>query len=138
MTTISYLKIARFGFICTIWKTWKTPMEECLKPATLLKWHSYIGCFSRFLNCTNGTKSRNASLYFPSSFRTCNPECQNYYRYLESIVPGACAVTAFLVLLTIGKRKISTTRGKFSLSVTRLPQGQLLVFVDGTVSLICG
>ena len=29
--------------------------------ATLLKVTLLIGCFSRFLNCTNGTKSRNAS-----------------------------------------------------------------------------
>ena len=31
-----------------------------LKPATLLKLTLLHGCFSRFLNCTNGTKSRNA------------------------------------------------------------------------------
>ena len=30
------------------------------KPATLLKLTLLHGCFSRFLNCTNGTKSRNA------------------------------------------------------------------------------
>ena len=29
-----------------------------LKPATLLKVTFLYGCFSRFLNCTNGTKSR--------------------------------------------------------------------------------
>ena len=29
-----------------------------LKPATLLKVTLRHGCFSRFLNCTNGTKSR--------------------------------------------------------------------------------
>ena len=32
-----------------------------LKPATLLKLILFHGCFSRFLNATNGTKSRNAS-----------------------------------------------------------------------------
>ena len=32
-----------------------------LKPATLLKLALLHGCFSRFLNCTNGTKSRSAS-----------------------------------------------------------------------------
>ena len=32
-----------------------------LQPATLLKVTLLHGCFSRFLNCTNGTKSRNAS-----------------------------------------------------------------------------
>ena len=31
-----------------------------LKPATLLKVTVLHGCFSRFLNCINGTKSRNA------------------------------------------------------------------------------
>ena len=32
-----------------------------LKPATLLKVSLFHGCFSHFLNCTNGTKLRNAS-----------------------------------------------------------------------------
>ena len=32
-----------------------------LKPATLLKVKFFHGCFSRFLNCVNGTKSHNAS-----------------------------------------------------------------------------
>ena len=32
-----------------------------LKPATLLNLTLLHGCFSRFLNCTNATKSRNAS-----------------------------------------------------------------------------
>ena len=32
-----------------------------LKPATLLKVTLLHGCFSRFLNCTNGTISRNPS-----------------------------------------------------------------------------
>ena len=31
------------------------------KPATLLKVTLLHGCFSRFLNCSNGTKSPNAS-----------------------------------------------------------------------------
>ena len=35
-------------------------MEE-LKPATLLKVTLLHGCFSRFINRTNGTKSRKAS-----------------------------------------------------------------------------
>ena len=34
-------------------------MEDCL-PATLLKVTFLHGCFSRFLKCANGTKSRNA------------------------------------------------------------------------------
>ena len=32
--------------------------------ATLLKVRLFHGCFSRFLNCTNGTKSRKASQLF--------------------------------------------------------------------------
>ena len=43
--------LARFGTICTIFVQ---------QPATLLKLTLLHGCFSRFLNCTNGTKSRNA------------------------------------------------------------------------------
>ena len=35
-----------------------------MKPATLLKVTLFHGCFSRFLDCTNGTKSRNASHLF--------------------------------------------------------------------------
>ena len=31
-----------------------------VKPASLLKVTLLYGCFSRFLNCANGTKSRNA------------------------------------------------------------------------------
>ena len=31
--------------------------------ATLLKVRLFHGCFSRFLNCTNGTKSRKASQF---------------------------------------------------------------------------
>ena len=42
--------VARFG-----------QLYNCrLKPATLLKLTLLHGCFSRFLNCTNGTKSCNA------------------------------------------------------------------------------
>ena len=35
-------------------------MEECL-PANFLKVTFLHGCFSRFLNCANGAKSRKAS-----------------------------------------------------------------------------
>ena len=38
------------------------------KPETLLKLILLHGCFSRFVNCTNGIKSRNAS-YIRKSFR---------------------------------------------------------------------
>ena len=39
-----------------------------LKPATLLKLALLHGCFSRFLNCANGTKSHNASHILMSWF----------------------------------------------------------------------
>ena len=39
-----------------------------MEPATLLKLTLLHGCFSRFLNCTNGTKSRNAP-HIKASFR---------------------------------------------------------------------
>ena len=45
----------RFGTICTILKTWKNTHGGVLK-VTILH-----GCFSRFLYCTNGNKSRKAS-----------------------------------------------------------------------------
>ena len=48
--------ISSFVVRCMIW----------LKPATLLKLTLLHGCFSRFLICTNNTKSRNASRMFPS------------------------------------------------------------------------
>ena len=54
-----------FGTICTILKTWETPMEECylvkLKASTILKITLFHGCCWRFSNCTNGTKSRKQS-----------------------------------------------------------------------------
>ena len=37
------------------------PFVQFLKPPTLLKVTALHGCFSSFLNYTNGTKSRNAS-----------------------------------------------------------------------------
>ena len=47
-----------------------------LNPATLLKVTLLHWCFSRFLNCTNGTKSRNAPhihfLNFRSAFDNIN------------------------------------------------------------------
>ena len=50
---------AQFGTICTILKTWKTPMKECYflvklygKAWTLLKVTLLHGYFSCFLNCT--------------------------------------------------------------------------------------
>ena len=54
----SYLKAMDATFVMAIW----------LKPATLLKVTLLHGRFSRFLNCTNGTKSRKAS-----HLNICNP-----------------------------------------------------------------
>ena len=36
-------------------------VKNVLQPATLLKVTLLHGCYSRFLNCTNGTKLRKAS-----------------------------------------------------------------------------
>ena len=42
-----------------------------LQPATLLKVTLLHGCFSRFLNCANGTKSRKTShIEFPEKLST--------------------------------------------------------------------
>ena len=43
-----------------------------LQPATLLKLTLLHGCFSRFLNCTNATKLRNAPLKFDKYIDKCN------------------------------------------------------------------
>ena len=66
------------GTIYTILKTWKNPWRSVtfsniagFYPATLLKVTLLHGCFSRFLNCTNGTKSRNASHVF--KYKYCQP-----------------------------------------------------------------
>ena len=59
-----------------------SPNVVWLKPATLLKLTLLHGCFSRFLNCTNATKSRNASQMwlnsqFPASLITFTEEIVN-------------------------------------------------------------
>ena len=53
-------RFARFRAICRILKTWKHPWSSITfsKVAEVTLLH---GCFLRFLNCTKGTKSRNAS-----------------------------------------------------------------------------
>ena len=51
---------ARFGTICTILKMWKHPWRS-ITFSKVLKVALLHGSFSRFLNCTNVTKSRNAS-----------------------------------------------------------------------------
>ena len=43
-----------------------------LQAATLLKTTHLHGCFSRFLNCTNGTKSRKASHILCTAIETTN------------------------------------------------------------------
>ena len=59
---------ARFDTICKTWKMWKKSHGKALllvklqhQPATLLKVTLLYECFSRFLNCTNGTKSGKVS-----------------------------------------------------------------------------
>ena len=47
---------AQFGTIYTILKTWRTLIEE------YYFLQLFLGCFSRFLNCTNGSKSCKVSL----------------------------------------------------------------------------
>ena len=42
-------------------KRGKYPRKNVTRPATLRKLTLLHGCFSGFLNCTNGTKSRNSS-----------------------------------------------------------------------------
>ena len=44
------------------------------KPATLLKVTLLHGCFSRFLNCTNGTKSCKVSDYNNNNFKEIHHE----------------------------------------------------------------
>ena len=64
----------QYETLCAIWyvlynlKMMKNTLGRMLplvklpvQPATLLKVALLHGCFSRFLNCTNGTKSRKAS-----------------------------------------------------------------------------
>ena len=60
--------VAQFGTILQFKKREKHPWRNVdfrkvagFKPATLLKLSLLHGCFSGFLNCTNGTKLRNAS-----------------------------------------------------------------------------
>ena len=58
------------------------------KSATLLKLTLLHGCFSRFLNCTNGTKSRNASqMKNTSSFHVFNTRyCYNFISNVTALV----------------------------------------------------
>ena len=44
-----------------------------LKPATLLKVRLLLGCFSCFLKCLNGTKSRNTLLLFHNKVTSFRP-----------------------------------------------------------------
>ena len=47
-----------------LWKSVTFSKVAGFQPATLLKVTLLLGSFSRFLNCTNGTKSRNASHFW--------------------------------------------------------------------------
>ena len=63
----SFSTYAKCSKKLTFLTSWHARLSDC-KKLTLLH-----GCFSRFLNCTNGTKSRNAPqnviFYSESSFR---------------------------------------------------------------------
>ena len=48
-----------YVMLCAIWYQFRN--LEKLKPATFLKLSLLHECFSRFLNCTNGTNSRETS-----------------------------------------------------------------------------
>ena len=62
--SVNFSKVA--GFNVTFLNLWFSYVfrgyrNVTLKPATLIKLTLLHGCFSRFLHCTNGTKSCNAS-----------------------------------------------------------------------------
>ena len=59
----SVMKDLFHGFVCDVFERFGT-FCTMLKPVTLIKATLLSGCFWRFLNCTNGTKSHNASLTF--------------------------------------------------------------------------
>ena len=50
---MTFIEALTYEMRCASW-------YHLLKPATLLKLTLLHGCFSRFLNCTSGTKPRNA------------------------------------------------------------------------------
>ena len=56
-----------------------------MKPATLLKVTLLHGCFSRFLNCTNSTKSRNA------------PHMSDHYGLTEA---SKCTIESYSVTIS--------------------------------------
>ena len=59
-----------------------------LKPATLLKVTLFRGCFSRFLNCTNHTKSRN-NVRMRSGY--CDTNIVTIVRYpIEHLLESRC------------------------------------------------
>ena len=74
---VNIWSFAQFGTICTILKTCKTPMEGC-----------YFGrCFSGFLNCINGTKSRSIShinKVFSKKVHIIAKECNNTTESISS------------------------------------------------------
>ena len=55
-------------FLTFSWIEIQMLLQMLLKPSTILKVALIHGCFLRFLNCTNGTKSYKAShIYFTSN-----------------------------------------------------------------------
>ena len=80
-----------------------------LVAATLLKVPLLHGCFSRFLNCTNGTKSRNASLItiiiLLSYCKSFNPLMTNVSHHIETsqLTCIANQLTGFYMVENIGR-----------------------------------
>ena len=58
---ISKPKIVKYESCLTLNQKVNNIRKSRFQPATLLKLTLLHGCFSRFLNCTNVTKSRNTS-----------------------------------------------------------------------------
>ena len=60
--------------------------SEWFEPASLLKLTLFHVCFSHFLNCTNGTKSRNASQLFAGTYHCKkNPLSDTCKRLFENL-----------------------------------------------------
>ena len=80
-------RFARFSTIYTVKKKHeKNPLRSAtfskVKPATLLKVTLLHGCFSRFLNRVNGTKSQKASQISCDSKSCCS---QKFFRVLTEV-----------------------------------------------------
>ena len=75
--------------------------------ATLLKLTLFDGCFSRFLNCTNATKSRNAPHIFTAKFfkkNTYNPAVNCMFKVNNKNTRTRCETCSKLTLRTPKRR----------------------------------